>query len=134
MHVARTLSNQKTTSEAVCDGHTGTCHSVTPKSLRDYRLTGLVMIMRRRPQQKQTWVRTSLSPSFSFFRSSHTSGSKLVFQWLPCQASGVVGPEMGLAGPEKVFCDWVRYKFDVQLLSQCSSTYNCLKRSTPEIL
>ena len=31
-----------------------------------------------------------------------------------------------------VYCDWLRY-FDLQLLSQCGSTYNCQSRSVYEI-
>ena len=34
--------------------------------------------------------------------------SKLVLQWLPCQAPGFVGSALGLAGPVSVYCDWVR--------------------------
>ena len=31
-----------------------------------------------------------------------------------------------------VYCDWVRKKLNLQLLSQCGSTYNCLGRAVPE--
>ena len=34
--------------------------------------------------------------------------SKLALQWLPCQAPGVIGSALGLAGPVSVYCDWVR--------------------------
>ena len=33
--------------------------------------------------------------------------SKLPLHWLPCQALGVIGSAMGLAGPVSVYCDWV---------------------------
>ena len=33
---------------------------------------------------------------------------KLVLQWLPCQAPGVIGSALGLVGPVSVYCDWVR--------------------------
>ena len=35
---------------------------------------------------------------------------KLALQWLPCQAPGVIGSVLGLAGPVSVYCDWVRWK------------------------
>ena len=35
---------------------------------------------------------------------------KLAFQWLHCQAPGVIGSVLGLAGPVSVYCDWVRLK------------------------
>ena len=52
------------------------------------------------------------------------------YQW---QASGVIGSGLGLVGPVSVYCDWVRWKFGMQLLLQCGSTYNCLCRSVSEI-
>ena len=33
---------------------------------------------------------------------------KLVLQWLPCQAPGVIGSSLELVGPVSVYCDWVR--------------------------
>ena len=33
---------------------------------------------------------------------------KLVLQWLPCQAPGVIGSALGLVGPVSVHCGWVR--------------------------
>ena len=36
--------------------------------------------------------------------------SKLALQWLPCQAPGVIGSVLALAGPVSVYCDWVRRK------------------------
>ena len=35
--------------------------------------------------------------------------------------------------PVSVYCDWVRWKVYLQLLSQCGSTYKCLSRSILEI-
>ena len=32
------------------------------------------------------------------------------FQWLPCQAPGVIGSVLGLVGPVSVYCDRVRWK------------------------
>ena len=34
----------------------------------------------------------------------------LALQWLPCQATGVIGSALGLVGPVSVYCDWVRWK------------------------
>ena len=34
--------------------------------------------------------------------------SKLVLQWLPCQAPDVKGSVLGLVGLVSVYCDWVR--------------------------
>ena len=34
--------------------------------------------------------------------------SKLVLQWLPCQAPGDIGSVLGLVGPVSVYCEWVR--------------------------
>ena len=34
--------------------------------------------------------------------------SKLAFQWLPCQAPGIIGSALGLVGPVSVYWDWVR--------------------------
>ena len=33
---------------------------------------------------------------------------KLAFQWLPCQAPGIIGSALGLVSPVSVYCDWVR--------------------------
>ena len=33
--------------------------------------------------------------------------SKLAFQWLRCQAPGVIGSALGLVSPVSVYCDWV---------------------------
>ena len=34
--------------------------------------------------------------------------SKLALQRLPCQAPGIIGSVLGLAGPVSVYCDWLR--------------------------
>ena len=34
------------------------------------------------------------------------------FQWLPCQAPGIIGSALGLVGPVSVYCDWVRQKVE----------------------
>ena len=31
----------------------------------------------------------------------------LINQWLPCQASSIIGSVLGLVGPVSVYCDWV---------------------------
>ena len=36
--------------------------------------------------------------------------SELALQWMPCQAPGVIGSALGLAGTVSVYCDWVRWK------------------------
>ena len=43
-----------------------------------------------------------------FSGSSYTSDKKMALQWLPCQASGVIGSALGLVGPVSVYCDRVR--------------------------
>ena len=43
-----------------------------------------------------------------FSGSSHTSD--LALQWLPCQATGVIGLALGLVGPTSLSCDWMRWK------------------------
>ena len=35
---------------------------------------------------------------------------KLALQWLPCQASGVIGSALGLVGPLSVYCEWPKNK------------------------
>ena len=30
------------------------------------------------------------------------------YQWLPCQAPGIIVSALGLVGPLSVYCDWVR--------------------------
>ena len=42
---------------------------------------------------------------------------KLVLQWLPCQAPGIIGSALGLVGLVSVFCDWVREKVSTFYLS-----------------
>ena len=55
--------------------------------------------------------------------------SKLALQWLPCLAPGVTGSALGLVGTGVSI---LRLRtFDLQLLSQCGSTSNCLSRSVP---
>ena len=36
--------------------------------------------------------------------------SKLAFQWIPCQALGIIGSVLRLVGPVSVYRDWVRWK------------------------
>ena len=33
---------------------------------------------------------------------------KLILQWLPCQAPGVIGSPLGLVGPVSLLCNWVK--------------------------
>ena len=42
-----------------------------------------------------------------FSGSSGTSDLNIGTQWLPCQAPGVIGSALGLAGPVSVYCDWM---------------------------
>ena len=66
---------------------------------------------------------TSLALAMGFFRGRVLPVTqKLALQWLPCQAPDVIGSALGLVSPLSVYCDWVRWKFDLQLLSQCGST------------
>ena len=49
--------------------------------------------------------------SRDFFRGRVTPVTKkLAFQWLPCQAPGVIGSVLGVVGAMSVYCDWVRWK------------------------
>ena len=115
-HVAGTLSNQPTNKHTVpC------CH----------RLVGLVV---RRPPRERKVPGSNPACGGIFSGSSHTSDLNIGAPVLTCQAPGVIGSALGLVGPVSVYCDWVRWKiFDLQLLSQCDSTSNCLSRSVPEI-
>ena len=47
---------------------------------------------------------------FSGIKFYRTVSPKLAIQWLPYQASGVIGSVLGLVGPLSVYCDWVRWK------------------------
>ena len=49
-------------------------------------------------------------PHGSFPGSSHTSDLKLVLQWLPCQAPGVIRSVLGVVGSVSACRDWVRSK------------------------
>ena len=49
---------------------------------------------------------------------SHTGDLKIGIPVVP----RVIGSALGLVGPVSVYSDWVRWKFDLQLLSQCGST------------
>ena len=33
---------------------------------------------------------------------------KLALLWIPCQAPGVKGSDLGLVGPVSIYCSWVR--------------------------
>ena len=71
-----------------------------------------------------------LIPAFgvgSFSRSSHLSDLDT------CQAPGVIGSALVLAGRCQNIVTGSDRKFDLHPLSQCGSTYNCLSRSVPEI-
>ena len=65
----------------------------------------------------------------SFSRLSHTTDFKLGTPVATLPA--IMRSALGLASP--VYCDWVREQFNLQLLSQCGSTCNCLSRSASEI-
>ena len=54
---------------------------------------------------------------------------KLVLQWLPCQAPGII--ELGLVDYQYTLTGGDT-KFDLLFLSQCGSTSNCLSRPRPE--
>ena len=58
---------------------------------------------------------------------------QLVLKLLPCQAPGTTAPGLGLTGPVSIYCEWVRYKVDLQLLSLCD-THNCLCLKLSNIL
>ena len=56
--------------------------------------------------------------------------SKLAFQWLPCQAPGVIGSVLGLVGPVSVYCDWVRRKVES---ASSTSVWQHLKLSEQKV-
>ena len=59
--------------------------------------------------------------------------SKLALQWLPCQAPGGIGSELGLVGPVSVNGDWVRWKVGSASFISVRQHLNCLSRSVPRI-
>ena len=69
------------------------------------RLVGLVV---KAPASTATYPGLDPRLRRDFSGSSHTNDLKLAFQWLPCQAPGVIGSVLGLVGPVSVNCDWVR--------------------------
>ena len=90
--------------------------------------------LRRPSESERSRVRIPLSTGFFRVESYHYQLlKKLALQWLPCQAPGIIGLALGLVGLVSAYCDWVSRKFDLQLLSQCGSAYNCLSRSVPEV-
>ena len=57
----------------------------------------------------------------------------LALQWLSFQAPGAIGSALDWSARcQYTVTGWGR-KCDLQLLTQCGSTYNCLSRSVPEI-
>ena len=69
----------------------------------------------------------------SLSRSSHTSDLKIGNPVATLPGTWHYRVIVGQVGPVSVYYDWVRYKFDLQLLSQCDRTLSCLSRSVPEI-
>ena len=65
----------------------------------------------------------------SFSRSSQTSDSKI-----GTPGPGVIGSALGLLGSMSVYNDWMGWKIDIQLPSQCGSMYTCPSRSVPGLL
>ena len=59
--------------------------------------------------------------------------SKLALQWLPCQVPGVIGSRWDWSARCQYTVTGRGREFNLQLLYQCGSTYNCLSRSVPEI-
>ena len=43
--------------------------------------------------------------------------SRFTVKWLPCEKPGVIGLELRLAVTVAVFCDWLRQRVYLQLLS-----------------
>ena len=59
------------------------------------------------------WKIQGLNPTCAgiFLGSSHISDLKFgTPAAIPCQAPGIIGSVLGLAGPVSVYCDWVRWK------------------------
>ena len=81
------------------------CSFVVVVAFLTYRLVGLVV--RRLPRERRPRVRIPLAPGFFRGRVIPVT-EKLVHQWLPFQAPGVIGSALGLVGPVSVYCDWVR--------------------------
>ena len=86
-------------------GETSLCWLFTP-CVGD-RLVGLVV--RRPPRERK--IPGSNPACAGFFRGRVVPVTlKSALQWLPCQASGVIGSALALVGPVSVYCDWVRWK------------------------
>ena len=77
---------------------------------------------------------TRALPMDLFSRSNPTNELKLVLQWLPSQPLDVVGSVLGLFGLGQYTVTGRDSKFDLQLLSQCSSKYNCPVRYASMLL
>ena len=118
----------------ICSDMFTSCHTEIEVLDQNVYLTHCLVgpVVRRPPRERQTW---GSNPAWGIYPGRVIPvTSKLAFQWLPCQASGVIGSTLGLVGTVAAYCDWVRKKVgDLQFLSQCSSTYNCQSRSVPEI-
>ena len=69
----------------------------------------LAYCLRRPPQERKIWgSNPACDRIFPGWVIPETK--KLAFQWIPCQAPGVIliGSALGLVGLVSVFCDWVR--------------------------
>ena len=95
--------------------------------------TALLAKWLRRPPRGRKILGSNPACTGIFPGWSHTSDLKIGTPVATLQAPDVKGSVLGLVGLVSVYCDWVRWKFDLQLLSQCGSTYNCLSRSVPVI-
>ena len=62
-----------------------------------------------RLESGRSWVRIPLAAGFFRGRVIPVT-SKLALEWLPSQATGVLGSVLGLVGPVFVYCDWLRWK------------------------
>ena len=86
------------------------CHKRVPAPENDH-LVGLVV--KDPAQERQAWVRFSLSPWIFFQVESYQwlkKWSSRGYQRLPCQAPGFLGAALEPVGPVSVYCGRVRYK------------------------
>ena len=108
----------KFTASHVCITSTSDDGLLTP--LPQHRLVGLVVkasASRAEDSGFESRLRRDFSgiESYQWLKNWHsltligTHASDLK-KWLPCQAPGVIGSVLGLAGPLSVYCDWVRWK------------------------
>ena len=110
---------------------------VSTKTECDYLYGGTKKPNQTKPNQtktKQTVTYATISPKMVNPRDTswERRRRRKVLWWIPCQTPAVIRSALGMADPVPAYCNW-DLNVDLQILFQCSSTYNCLRRSVPEI-